>query len=157
MSADSAQLTPLLKAELSTLQALGQAIESEYKALINNKVEDLEGATVSKDAAVAAHRAQQEQRIGWMHGLGLSPDSSLGELVSHCGDNPTDIDLQNQLISLATECQESNRRNGGLILRLQDRTRGALDVLRREDGGPDLYSLSGSREHQSDSRTLGKA
>ncbi|WOJ93280.1 flagellar protein FlgN [Congregibacter variabilis] len=157
MSADSGQLTPLLKAELSTLTALEQALDAEHQALVNNQVEELERATTTKNAAVAAHRAQQERRIGWMHGLGLSPDSPLGDLVSHCGDNATDIDLQNQLISLATQCQESNRRNGGLILRLQDRTRGALDVLRREDGGPDLYSLSGSREHQSDSRTLGKA
>ncbi|EED30855.1 FlgN protein [gamma proteobacterium NOR5-3] len=157
MSADSAHLTPLLSAELNSLQSLERALEAEYQALINNKVDDLERATVAKNAAVAAHRAQQEQRLGWMQGLGLSPDSPLGDLVSHCGDHQADIELQNQLIGLATQCQESNRRNGGLILRLQDRTRGALDVLRREDGGPDLYSLSGSREHQSDSRTLGKA
>ncbi|MFT4768999.1 MAG: flagellar biosynthesis/type III secretory pathway chaperone [Glaciecola sp.] len=159
MNTNSGQLTPLLTAELSTLQTLETALDAEYQALISNKVDDLERATVAKNAAVAAHRAQQDQRIGWMQGLGLGlrPDSPLGDLVSHCGGNKADIDLQNQLISLATLCQDNNRRNGGLILRLQGRTRGALDVLRREDGGPDLYSLSGSREHQSDSRTLGKA
>ena len=99
MSAESAQLTGLLKAELSSLQALQGALDAEYQALIDNKIEDLEHATISKNTAVAAHRAQQGQRISWMQGLGLSPDSPLGELVSHCGSHQADIDLQNQLKS----------------------------------------------------------
>ncbi|EAQ98468.1 flagella synthesis protein FlgN [Congregibacter litoralis] len=157
MSAGSTQLTPLLTAELRTLRSLEAALDAEYQALVDNSVDALESATAQKNLAVTAHREQQEQRLSWMHGLGLGADSSLAELVEHCGGSPQDAELQDTLAALAAECQENNRRNGGLILRLQDRTRGALDVLRREDGGPDLYSLSGSREHQSDSRTLGKA
>lgn len=157
MSASNEHLTPLLKAELSTLQSLNDALAREYEALISNSVEDLERATSTKNQAVTAHQAQQMQRLNWMSGLGLAADSSLGDLVRHCGDDHTDSRLKEELANLATQCQESNRRNGGLIHRLQERTRGALDVLRHEDGSPNLYSLSGSREHQSDSRTLGKA
>ncbi|MDP5071644.1 MAG: flagellar protein FlgN, partial [Congregibacter sp.] len=111
----------------------------------------------AKNSAVVAHRTQQAQRIAWMQSLDLPPDTSLRDLVSRCGTTEANTALQSQLAALANHCQDSNRRNGGLILRLQERTRGALDVLRHEDGGPKLYSLSGSREHQSDSRTLGKA
>jgi len=157
MSANSLHLTPLLTAELDTLRALEESLEAEHQALITSNVEDLELATTRKNAAVAAHRAQQEQRLGWMRGLGLSADSPLADLVDHFGGNEADKRLQDELASLAAHCQDNNRRNGGLILRLQERTRGALDVLRQEDAGADLYSLSGSREHQSDGRTLGKA
>jgi flagellar biosynthesis/type III secretory pathway chaperone len=76
--------------------------------------------------------------------------------VRSTGDDSTSLQLQEQLASLAANCQDSNRRNGVLIVRLQERTRGALDVLRRDDS-TDLYSLSGAREHHSDGRTLGKA
>lgn len=157
MSAPTEHLTPLLKAELDTLESLNTALTAEYEALVGNNVEDLERATATKNQAISAHQIQQKQRLSWMHGLGLTVDSSLGDLVRHCGNDETDIRLQEELANLATQCQESNRRNGGLIHRLQERTRGALDVLRHEEGSPNLYSLSGSREHQSDSRTLGKA
>lgn len=157
MSASPEQLNQLLQAELRTLTALAQTLNAEYRALIDTDVSMLEHATAQKNTAIAAHSAQQNSRLSWMNGLGMTSQSSLGDLVSHCGANPDSASLQEQLATLATQCQEDNRRNGGLIIRLQERTRGALDVLRRDDAGPDLYSLSGSKQHHSDSRTLGKA
>ncbi|MFK8043744.1 flagella synthesis protein FlgN [Congregibacter sp.] len=157
MSADSTNLRTLLQAELGTLKALHEALSSEYQALTSNAVDELEVAIAAKNDAVAAHQSQQQQRLAWMRGLGLGAESSLSDLIAHCKGDKSDEQLRDELAEIATQCQESNRRNGGLILRLQERTRGALDVLRQEDGGTDLYSLSGSREHQSDGRTLGKA
>ena len=157
MSADHSDLSTLLQTELGTLKSLHEALSAEYQALVSNAVEELELAIAAKNDAVAAHQSQQQRRIAWMQGLGLGAESSLSDLIMHCNGDPSDALLRDELADLATQCQESNRRNGVLILRLQERTRGALDVLRQEDGGADLYSLSGSREHQSDGRTLGKA
>jgi len=157
MSTESSLLSDLLRAELSTLERVKKSLEAEYQSLISNSIERLETATVEKNTAIAAHRSQQEQRLGWMRGQGLTENLPLGELVAEHGNKTSDVHLHTELIALASHCQDSNRRNGGLILRLQERARGALDVLRQDDGGPDLYSLSGSKEHQSDSRTLGKA
>lgn len=156
MTVSAGQLSRLLEAELTTLQALEEALEKEHRALLANGVDGLEASTAIKNSAVEAHRKQQQQRLDWSRALGLGSDASLAVLSEHCGSAPGNDSFQRELVALAEACQVNNRRNGVLITRLQERARGALQVLRREDGG-DLYSLSGSREHRSDSRTLGKA
>jgi len=157
MSADTGQLTRLLSDELATLRALAAALDSEHNALLSSDVGALEAATTAKNTAIHAHQAQQSERLAWMQARQLSADLPPRELVRVTGDAPEALRLQAQLAELAASCQDSNRRNGVLIVRLQERTRGALEVLRKEDTGTDLYSLSGAREHRSDSRTLGKA
>jgi flagellar biosynthesis/type III secretory pathway chaperone len=157
MKDQAGQLQALLQAELGTLRTLKTSLEAEHKALLASDVALLESATAEKNVAVQAHRRQQEQRLSWMNALGISIDSTLADIVSQCGNLPAAAALQAELAALAADCHDSNRLNGGLIIRLQERARGALDVLRRDDSGPDLYSLSGAREHHSDSRTLGKA
>ena len=154
---DHGQLEQLLRAELTTLQALAGALEGEHLALLATDVAALETATATKNAAIAAHREQQAQRLAWMQTAQLAPDTPLDDLVSAAGGGAAARQLQAELAALAADCQDSNRRNGLLILRLQEQTRGALDVLRRDESGTDLYSLSGAREHRSDSRSLGKA
>ena len=150
------ELFALLKAEHETLSALYDALSAEYKALVAADVDTLEATTLAKNRCLEAHSAQQQKRLEWMAALGFPPDSRLTDLVQRAGEGQDLIDLRQRLATLAQECQDANRRNGGLIVRLQDRTRGALDILRREERS-DLYSLSGAREHKSDGRTLGKA
>lgn len=157
MSSAADQLAEFFGAELATLQVLDDALENEYNALMGNDVDALEEATAHKDSAIRAHREQQGRRIDWMLGLGLDSTTSTSDLLDHCGATGKNSAIQRELAGLGSRCQESNLRNGGLIVRLQERARNALDVLRREDHGGDLYSLSGSREHHSDSRILGKA
>jgi flagellar biosynthesis/type III secretory pathway chaperone len=157
LSADSQQLQQLLHTELTTLQSLAAALAAEHAALLSADVVALETATAAKNTAIQAHRDQQSLRIDWMQKAQLAADTPLRELVRSAGDDSTSLQLQEQLASLAANCQDSNRRNGVLIVRLQERTRGALDVLRRDDSTAELYSLSGAREHHNDGRTLGKA
>ncbi|MEO1079325.1 MAG: flagellar protein FlgN [Pseudomonadota bacterium] len=146
----------MLEAELATLTELSAALDAEYDALIANDPQALESATHAKAGRVDAHRAQQQKRLSWLTARGLPTETGLKQLVHMAGDDENVAALQARLAALASDCQQNNRRNGGLIVRLQERARGALDILRRDDSG-DLYSLSGAREHQSDSRTLGKA
>lgn len=158
-------LQNLLDGEFATLRALNDALENEYRALIGNDVEALELATKQKTAALSAHRTQQMQRVSWLQAQSLdhpreqssgnNPGASpLAQLID---SDPALTALETTLATLAEACHDSNRRNGGLILRLQDRTRNALDVLRGGDSGGDLYSLSGARQHKADGRSLGKA
>ena len=157
MSAAENPLKPLLEAELNTLQTLAACLKSEHTALLSNEVADLEQATRNKQDAISAHQTQQTQRIQWMAARGIPSTTGLKELLSLCKAG-NDVDaLRNRLSTLADECQSLNRSNGGLILRLHERTRGALDVLRGDTENSDVYSLSGAKQHQSESRTLGKA
>ncbi|MEE4280175.1 MAG: flagellar protein FlgN [Halieaceae bacterium] len=147
-------LTDLLEAELATLKSLAGALDREHAALLKGTAEEIEAAVGDKNRAVAAHREQQEQRLRWMSEAALPSSTSLTELAAGAGE-PLETHLQ-QLVELATACQERNRQNGGLIVKQEQRTRQALGVLRREEGG-DLYSLSGARDHSSESRIIGKA
>ncbi len=149
-------LRSLLTAELDSLKAVETTLEQEHDALLDSNPASLEAATTAKNAAVEQHRRQQTERLNWMTRQGFPGDLPLSELLTRCGADESAGPVVEQLTRLAQQCQDSNRRNGGLIMRLQEHARGALDVLRREDSS-DVYSLSGAREHRSDSRTLGKA
>jgi flagellar biosynthesis/type III secretory pathway chaperone len=156
MTPSPQELRSFLEAEHETLQALAAALAAEHEALISRDVGTLEATTATKNRCIEAHSAQQQKRLGWMQDLGLAADTALSDLVSRAGGDADLADLRARLATLAQDCQDANRRNGGLILRLQERTRDALDVLRREERS-DLYSLSGAHERKSDGRTLGKA
>lgn len=156
MSNGANTLAALLTAELSSLKAVESTLDQEHDALLDSNPASLEAATLAKNAAVEQHRQQQTERLNWMTQQGFPADLALSELLARCSADENVGALAEQLTSLAQQCQDSNRRNGGLIMRLQEHARGALDVLRREDSS-DVYSLSGAREHRSDSRTLGKA
>lgn len=152
-----AALAPLLREELITLRALDDSLQREHGALLDTDPMALEQATQQKVVAIDAHREQQARRLQWQEAQGL-PDSPADDAIADLVDPEPELNaLQRELTQLSHTCQEHNRRNGGLILRLQDRTRGALDVLRGGDDQGELYSLHGAREHQADGRSLGKA
>ncbi|GAB5413253.1 MAG: hypothetical protein Cons2KO_08560 [Congregibacter sp.] len=151
------ELQSLLQAELATLQTLHTAIEVEHEALLANTPEPLESATQSKLQAISGHAEQQARRLAWMQDQGLDDGLPFQELLEKIGGNAELGSLQQALASLAENCQDGNRRNGTLILRLQDRAQSALDILRGDEPGGDIYSLSGAREHRNDGRSLGKA
>lgn len=154
--ADRARLSELLTAELARIRDLEAALDAEHAALVGNDPDTLESATRAKGAAIAAQQAQQAQREAWLRERGMDT-SPLGESIRRLGGASECEQLHATMIDHARRCQERNRRNGALIQRLQDRTRGALNVLRQSDGQPALYSTSGHREPDDDTRSLGKA
>lgn len=149
-------LEQLLRAERQTLEALADVLDAEHQALTANDPQQLEDVTARKNAAIEAHQRQQTLRLSWMSDAGLPADTPLEDLVVQSGGRKDLGQLQSSLAELAQECQQRNRRNGGLIVRLQERTRGALDVLRSEETSK-IYSLSGAKEGNNEGRTLGKA
>lgn len=151
------ELATLLRGELETLRALDSAIAAEYAALTDNSVEHLEDVTRTKIDAVDTHRSQQDIRLQWMQAKGFARDLGLAELVAQTGASVAGKQLQTELSELAAQCQENNRRNGGLIVRLHERAQGALEVIRGDSATSDVYSLSGAKEHVDHGRVLGKA
>lgn len=143
-----------LEAERATMQALWESLDAEYKALGSDDVERLEAVTRRKNSALADSR---QQRLAWAEGLDLPRDASVSEIVDRLAGGGELRELASELIRLVKRCQDANRRNGLLISRLQDRTRGALQILRGDTPGSDVYSLSGAREHHVDGKSLGKA
>ena len=154
---DSDALHELLQNELETLQTLDGALEEEHAALTGNDAGKLEAVTKRKSEAVAEHRARQHERLQWMQRLGLPSDLILVDLVARLNGSNALYLLQSELAELADRCQENNRRNGGLITRLRERTQNALSALRGESANSDVYSPLGAKQHRNDARSLGKA
>jgi flagella synthesis protein FlgN len=160
MNSPATTLAELLSAELRTLKCVSEALDGEHAALVDGPPDALESAVARKNEALQQHREQLDHRLAWTQAQGLPPDAPLSSLLSSLQASLQDAALAEQqraLADLATQCQEANRRNGLLIARRQQRTRGALDILRGVDSQGDVYSLSGAREHGADSRSLGKA
>ena len=146
-----------LEAELASMRALRDILETEYKALLDGDAEHLEAVTRRKNTALSEHQGCQQRRLAWAADLALPANASVSEMVDTVAGGGELRELANELSGLANRCQEANRRNGALILRLQDRTHNALQVLRGDTPGADVYSLSGAREHHVDGKSLGKA
>ncbi|MFT7287406.1 MAG: flagellar biosynthesis/type III secretory pathway chaperone [Halieaceae bacterium] len=157
MSDTAQQLRALLTAERGTLKTLEVALDAEREALGSANVEALESATQSKRSAIQQQQERQQAR-GEFIDQALGTNLSLSDALARLGNQDEDRALGQEVIDLAKRCHEINRRNGTLILRQQDRTRSALDVLRGVDLSSDLYSLDGVLSNAaSDSRSLGKA
>ncbi|MEM6300753.1 MAG: flagellar protein FlgN [Pseudomonadota bacterium] len=167
MSEHLQTLSAFLSAELDLLNLVQESIEREHEALLKNHIEMLERATESKARTVDRYQQQQLLRSEWMAALGFAADLPLLELMRDLADSEkspefrTDSsvleDVARSLNELALSCDSKNRRNGRLILRLQEKTRNTLNVLRGEDNGKDLYSDSGEKAPSTGSRSLGKA
>lgn len=153
----AARLRELLAAELTRIHDLETALAAEYDALLGSDADALEAATRAKNAALAAQQEQQLRRAAWTRSQGMDANAPLDEVIQTVGGSWQLNELREAMIQHARRCQDSNRHNGALILRLQDRTRQALNILRQSDAAPSLYSTSGQRESSDDSRSLGKA
>ena len=157
MNNRSETLREWLESELSSMRALEKSLDAEYQALLGRDVEHLEAVTRRKNSALAEHRGGRQQGLARAAGPGLPSDASVPEMLDTLAKSGEFSELARELVKLARRCQDTNRRNGMLILRLQDQTRSALHILRGDDPGTDLYSLSGAREHHVDGQSLGKA
>jgi flagellar biosynthesis/type III secretory pathway chaperone len=153
----AAHLAELLEVELVRIHDLEAALLAEHEALVSSDPDALEAATGQKNAAIAAQQEQQTRRAAWLRAQGMEATASLDEAIEKVRGTAQLHGLRDALVHHARRCQDSNRRNGALILRLQDRTREALNILRQSDAQPALYSTSGQRESSDDSRSLGKA
>jgi flagellar biosynthesis/type III secretory pathway chaperone len=153
----AARLGELLAAELARIHDLEAALLAEHEALVGSDPDALEAATRTKNAAIAAQQEQQALRSAWLRSRGMDATASLDEAIHKIGGAARLNELHEAMVRHAERCQDRNRRNGALILRLQDRTREALNILRQGDAQPALYSTSGQRENSDDSRSLGKA
>lgn len=157
MNQRSATLREWLESELSSMRALEKSLDAEYQALSGRDVEHLEAVTRRKNSALAEHQGERQQGLARAAGLGLASDTSVPEMLDTLAEGGEFSELARELLNLAKRCQDSNRRNGMLILRLQDQTRSALHILRGDAPGTELYSLSGAREHHVNGQSLGKA
>ena len=132
-----------LEYELLTLNAVREALLAETAALAEGNTSNIGIATTSKNLALEAHQDAMNQRPARD-----IPDRADAELSA----------LQDRLASLASECQDLNRRNGALISKLSDRTKAALNVLQGAEDIAVLYSASGVEAATGrGSRVLGKA
>lgn len=156
--AQEQKLTALLNNEATCLQVLLDALNSEFNALTSSDIDTLEQITQTKNDALAK---QAEATLARQHFVATTPhentDKGLQQLIAGYKNQDSLSITIGKLRSLAEQCQNTNRTNGRLILKKQQHTRNALDILRQADSSPSIYSVQGDTITGSESRSLGKA
>ncbi|MEM1145881.1 MAG: flagellar protein FlgN [Pseudomonadota bacterium] len=152
----STKLKALLSNQLKLLEAVEQALNQEHDALIGDDPEVLQQAANEKSRAVAAYQEASGALSAWMAENRVSDAASLEVHVRGLND-PNLLSTHQRLKELSLHCEECNKRNGTLILRLQEKTGKLLGILRGGDAFEGLYSVTGSKEGDAPGRTLGKA
>lgn len=152
------QLVSLLRLETTHLQHLLDALELEFESLKSGDVEAIEKSTQAKNKALAKQAEATLSRQRFV-ATTTANDSEAGlqQLITHCENSAELSEVYEQLTSLATQCQNTNRINGRLILQKQQQTRSALNIIRQADNETSTYSGQGGNVSNTPSRTLGKA
>lgn len=136
-----------LDRELALLQQIERALNDERQALERQDLAALEAAVAAKNTALAQH-ANFTSR-----GTTIDEPGAVDPTSSTTGLQQRRIALR----ALGEICDQLNRENGSLIHRMQERTRQALDILRRSERSPRLYSGAGTTEQSAGRHSLGKA
>lgn len=133
-----------LDRELESLREVERSLRDERQALEEQDVARLETAVAAKKTAIARHGDLRQ---------------SAPAAASHpaSAQQPALRERLDTLRTLGETCDRLNRENGSLITRMQERTRRALEILRRSERSPQLYSGTGATEQSGGRHSLGKA
>jgi flagellar biosynthesis/type III secretory pathway chaperone len=156
---------PSLKMPPSTMESLSQIIEShiscahellevlqrERKALISGKPEHLEEVSTAKLQSVHGFQLLSDKLTRYLSG------ESIESLLSRIGGG---LDLRQRwqdLMALATECQQTNLANGALLDERQNQVRYAIKCLFGHEAKPGIYGRWGDSTFRPERRIIASA
>lgn len=151
-------LERLLQQETSAIEKLSLSLQAEHDAIVSRDTDALELAVGEKQLAVNL-MIQLEQKRGTLlesAGYPASPDGML-QFLQWCNGQERLSAAWQQLMSLAGECREKNRRNHQQAEITNRYIHHALCVLRGEDTERNTYGPDGDTGEQHNSRSLDRA
>ena len=135
-----------LEGEISCTRKLLETLNRETEVLVARDVAALESFTAEKVELVTQLKTIAEQRdtlLSELHGEPLKTDLRAAQLWQ-------------DLMSLATDCQEKNHINGSIIEIGYRQSRQALDILQGTPRKPELYDHAGHTTRPGKSSTLAR-
>ncbi|WP_457671610.1 flagella synthesis protein FlgN [Thiolapillus sp.] len=152
-------LYSLLDQELNHMGELKQILDSETAVLTYERnTDELLQLIAEKDAKVAALKELETERNQLFNSIGVNthPQDITQFLRIEVEARPL-LPLWQQLLELATQCQESNRLNGTIIKLDSQHLQQALNLLREENTSNCNYDPQGCTAPSNTSRLLGQA
>ena len=152
------ELARLLQQETSAIQKLSVSLQAEHDAIISRNADALELAVGEKQQPVNLLTKLEQERGALLESAGYraSPDG-MQDFMQWCDSQERLSAAWQQLLSLASECREQNRRNHQQAEISNRYIHHALCVLRGEDPERNTYGPDGDAGEQHNSRSLDRA
>lgn len=150
-----ARLSMLLEQELETSKQLKQLLSAEQNALTGRNIPAFEEIIESKRLMLERLGQHEQARFFLLESNGLNngPDG-MDEYINRCNDDGRLTDLWQQLLSIAVDCRDHNRKNHQLVELLGVHTRNALCILRGETMEQNVYGPDGDTSDPHANRSI---
>lgn len=144
-------LSQIIESHISCAHELLEILQRERKALISGKPEQLEEVSTSKLKSVHSFQVLSDKLSRYLNG------DSIEAIFARIGGG---LDLRQRwqdLMTLATECQQTNLANGALLDERQNQVRYAIKCLFGHEAGPGIYGRWGDTTFRPDRRSIASA
>ena len=129
--------------ERRTVQEFVEVLRKEEDALINGRIDDLDGLASDKVRLVAKLEYQAKKRVQYLSFLGYSPNKSGMQLWLSKQENAELHTIWNELTEFAKIAQQINKTNGQIISTQLQYNQRAYIALQSAAGNISLYGPEG--------------
>ena len=144
-------LPQIIEQHISSALELLEILQQERQALISGKPEALEQVSASKLKSVQTFRILSDKLNRYLG------NESIEHLLARIGSGMNLHQRWQELMTLATECQNHNLANGALIDERQNSVRHAIKCLFGHEAGPGVYGRCGDTSFRPERRIIASA
>jgi flagellar biosynthesis/type III secretory pathway chaperone len=145
----------LLEQELAVSRQLKQLLAAEQAAITNHDIPAFEEIIASKQGTLEHLAAHEKARLFLLQSNGIkNGPEGMEDYIDSCQDNGLVADLWQQLLSIAGDCRDHNRKNHQLVELFSVHTRKALCILRGETTEQNVYGPGGDTSERHENRSI---
>ncbi|MGB5179366.1 MAG: flagellar protein FlgN [Gammaproteobacteria bacterium] len=145
----------LLEQELAVSRQLKQLLAAEQAAITNHDIPAFEEIIASKQGTLEHLAAHEKARLFLLQSNGIkNGPEGMEDYIDSCQDNGLVADLWQQLLSIAGDCRDHNRKNHQLVELFSVHTRKALCILRGETTEQNVYGPGGDSSERHENRSI---
>lgn len=150
-----ARMCKLLEQELAVSRQLKQLLAAEQAAITNHDILAFEEIIASKQGTLEHLAAHEKARLFLLQSNGIkNGPEGMEDYIDSCQDNGLVADLWQQLLSIAGDCRDHNRKNHQLVELFSVHTRKALCILRGETTEQNVYGPGGDTSERHENRSI---
>lgn len=144
-------LTQIIETHISCAHELLEVLHRERAALVSGKPEQLEEVSISKLKSVHSFQVLSDKLTHYLNG------ERIETLFARIGGGKDLLQRWQDLMTLATECQQTNLANGALLDERQNQVRYAIKCLFGHEAKPGIYGRWGETTFRPERRVIARA
>ena len=150
-----ARMCKLLEQELAVSQQLKQLLAAEQAAITDHDIPAFEEIIASKQATLEHLTAHEKARLFLLQSNGIKHGpEGMKDYIDNGHDDGLVADLWQQLLCIASDCRDHNRKNHQLVELFSTHTRKALCILRGENMEQNVYGPAGDTSDRHENRPI---